>query len=424
MTSLQGLSLLVHHDATAFAGGAVAVLAELRIFRELAHANKVSLLVDTSSPKDFVEEARSYVDEVIAYDAGPLKSSAWRYLGVPILERMGLYMTRRRVQKILTRVARLISSYRVVHVHFSHLEPLLPELLGNNKPVFIKTVHDALYVCPLRSTPGTWLGLRCSGVWRDSSCYLDGLQLGLKYLARVPRNLARLRKLVGVISELYDAVIVPSKFLAEMMSPIPLRVKVIRNPAPLEAWRFREKINHGGYGKHTDYVLFLGRLSPEKGVRYLELVADKLKGLGIKLYVAGKGPLAEYLKKLQNKFNNIRFLGFVKGIEKYMLIFRARALLFPSVVAENMPMSIVEALTLGTPVVAYNLGGQAELVRESGGGFLVRPFDGEEFSETVISILDPKEEHEKSINAYDWAGVNLSPGTYAAKIMELLAGLV
>lgn len=422
------LSLLVHHDAaTALGGGEIAILTELQILKELGYVARLSLLtsINANLSRDFFKEAQNYIDEIIVYEAGFFRNLLWRYLGIPIVEEFITRQIHNRARMLLDKVVSLFFRYDIIHVHFSLIEPLLPVYLDHNKPIMIKTVHDALYVCPLRSIPGTWLGYRCNGVWQQGArCYLDGVRFGPKNLLRTMRNLARLKELVNVLSQLYDVVIVPSKFLARMLEPIIVDVMVIRNSVPLELWRFRERKGYIKPGRRGRYVLFLSRLSPEKGIEKLKAVALRLKRYGIDLYIAGKGPLVGYVERLAAKLDNVKFIGFVWGLEKYQLILGARALLFPSTVAENMPISIAEALTLGTPVVSYDLGGQAELVRESGGGVLAKPFDIDEFADSVIQLIDDRENLEKSLAGYNWAFINLSPMVYAEKIIGLIKRLI
>jgi len=112
-------------------------------------------------------------------------------------------------------------------------------------------------------------------------------------------------------------------------------------------------------------VVFVGRLSAEKGIKNL---AEAAKLLGeYEFVVAGSGPDADALKNI----GNVTMAGFLTGDELTELMANARALILPSVCYENCPLTILEAHALGVPVITMNSGGMAELVRDGITGTLV-----------------------------------------------------
>ena len=114
--------------------------------------------------------------------------------------------------------------------------------------------------------------------------------------------------------------------------------------------------------KKDDYILYYGRISQEKGI---EILIDNLPK-DINLIIAGKGPLED---KVKNK-SNINYVGFKTGDELNNLISKAKLTVYPSIWYENCPLSIVESIYLGTPVVATNQGGIPELVKDNVTGLL------------------------------------------------------
>ena len=131
-----------------------------------------------------------------------------------------------------------------------------------------------------------------------------------------------------------------------------------------------------------DYVLFFGRLSEEKGIDVL------LKAMpdDIKLIIAGTGPLADMIKKV-NK-SNISYVGFKSGDELKKLIQGARFSIYPSKWYENCPLSIFESITLGTPVIAANQGGNVELIDDGINGVLYENCNVEDLNSKITALYN------------------------------------
>ena len=113
------------------------------------------------------------------------------------------------------------------------------------------------------------------------------------------------------------------------------------------------------------YIVFVGRLSKEKGIENIAGAAKLLPQY--EFVIAGSGPDEDILKNIKN----VRLAGFLNGKELTDLMGRAKVLLLPSVCYENCPLSILEAHCMGVPVVTMNSGGMAELVKDGVTGTLV-----------------------------------------------------
>lgn len=105
--------------------------------------------------------------------------------------------------------------------------------------------------------------------------------------------------------------------------------------------------------------LYIGRLSEEKGISVL-LEAFSLNGL--KLTIAGAGPLEAKVKDYCRKYDNMRFAGILEKRQVQELLAASTALVFPSLWYETFGMVIIEAFAAGTPVIASDLGQMKELV--------------------------------------------------------------
>ena len=96
---------------------------------------------------------------------------------------------------------------------------------------------------------------------------------------------------------------------------------------------------------HQGYVLYVGRLSEEKGVDLLIHVAKQLPEISFK--IAGRGPQMDYLHRLAIDAPNVEFLGFRNQDELDALYRGACVLLLPSRVHEVFPLVLLEAMVRG-----------------------------------------------------------------------------
>lgn len=109
-------------------------------------------------------------------------------------------------------------------------------------------------------------------------------------------------------------------------------------------------------GEKEDYVLYFGRFSKEKGIETLIEACKQLPH--IQFIFAGSGPLEDKI----NAIDNIRNVGFQTGKDLEMLIRKARFSVYPSEWYENCPLSVMESIMYGTPVLGANIGGIPELI--------------------------------------------------------------
>ena len=136
-------------------------------------------------------------------------------------------------------------------------------------------------------------------------------------------------------------------------------------------------------GKDEGFVLYLGRLSPEKGVETL-LRAHAADNAAWRLVVAGTGPL---LEDLQSRFTLAEFTGHLTGKALETRLREASVVVVPSEWHENSPLSILEAMAHAKPIVASRIGGIPELVRDGETGLLFEPKNTQELSSRIRMLL-------------------------------------
>lgn len=142
-----------------------------------------------------------------------------------------------------------------------------------------------------------------------------------------------------------------------------------------------------GAGEH---VLYLGRLTEEKGVRLLMAAWDNvaaLGGLGMPLVLAGTGPLQEEVAQWARDREDVRYLGLRSKAECSELTARSAAVVAPSTWMETFGLVVVEAMAAGVPAVAAGHGSFVELVEDGVTGLLHRPGDPDSLAACLRRIV-------------------------------------
>ena len=126
-----------------------------------------------------------------------------------------------------------------------------------------------------------------------------------------------------------------------------------------------------GNGSKGGFV-YVGRLSPEKGLRTL-LEVWRMDPTLPSLKIIGTGPDEGLIQKASQSDSRIELLGKMPLDELLMVVGEAHALIMPSVWNETFGRTTVEAFAKGTPVIGSRIGGTAELIHEGRTGWLFEP---------------------------------------------------
>jgi glycosyltransferase involved in cell wall biosynthesis len=139
-------------------------------------------------------------------------------------------------------------------------------------------------------------------------------------------------------------------------------------------------------------IVFFGRLSGEKGLSNLLAAVRKSD---VQLTIVGDGPLQPVVKDAAAAHANVTYLGQLDFSELKAVIAHSRFSVVPSVWYENNPLSVVEAMALGTPVIASNIGGLPEMVKPNFNGYL---FDHDSIDNLALVM-----EQAMAIPSAEWA---------------------
>lgn len=277
-------------------------------------------------------------------------------------------------------VTRLIRDEKpdILHCHniYHQLTPSIINAAARLKTPVVLTLHDYKPVCPV------YLQIRNGKPCTE--CSDGGFEALLRHrcadgsLANSALLWAEARFHAAIGSyHRVDKFIAPSRFMRDAVVRRFGADKVVHIPNCIDTRRFEAS------GEDEHYVLFLGRLSPEKGVETL-LRAHAADNASWRLVIAGTGPL---LDELRSRYPLAEFAGHVSGDALNATIRRASLVVLPSECHENCPMSILEAMAYAKPVVASRIGGIPELVRHDATGFLFEPKNVLELSSHIKVLL-------------------------------------
>jgi glycosyltransferase involved in cell wall biosynthesis len=144
-----------------------------------------------------------------------------------------------------------------------------------------------------------------------------------------------------------------------------------------------------GVGPGGNYAIYVGRLSPEKGVETLLTAWSKLAGT-VPLKIIGDGPLRDVVLEASRNDDSIEWLGRRPSHEVHDALGQAAFAVVPSTVRETFGRVAIEAFATGTPVIAAHIGALAEVITE-GTGATFQPADADDLAEAVTEIIaDPQ----------------------------------
>lgn len=138
-----------------------------------------------------------------------------------------------------------------------------------------------------------------------------------------------------------------------------------------------------------DHYVFIGRISQEKGIETLIDACENISDS--KVFIFGEGPLFKSLKKRTEALDHIVWMGYKNRNEVFNYLEKAKALLFPSVWYEGFPMTIVEALAFGVPVITSNIGSQSEIIEDNVTGLHFEAGNANELQKRIKSFDDNPE---------------------------------
>lgn len=259
----------------------------------------------------------------------------------------------------------------IIHIHniYHQLSPSILDVAKKYKIPVVMHLHDYKLICPNYQL--FCRGQICEACKKDKyfncvyrRCFKNSLSQSL--LAALEMTIHH--KWLKIYKKNISLFIAPSNFMKNKVVEYgwdEKKIRVVYNSFSASLSASQEELRSK---KEGDYLFYFGRLSLEKGLSALIKAATLSKQ---NLKIAGVGPCYEDLKKLAISLNApVEFLGFKTGEKLKKLIMEARAVVLPSIWYENMPLSLLEALSLKTIVIASLQGGMPEIIKPGYNGLL------------------------------------------------------
>lgn len=315
-------------------------------------------------------------------------------------------------KEVRRKFTKLMDDFRpdVVHLNNIHtqLSPVIAKIAHERGARVVWTLHDTKLVCPCYTCTRDrqW----CEECFADKKAVikhrcmpggLPGAVIG--YFEISKWNKDRLQ-------EYTDLFLPPSQFMKDTVVKggyNPDKFRVLCNFIDVE------KCKNPSFEK-KDYYVYLGRVNEVKGVRTLCRAASQLP---YRLVIIGDGPLNEELRtKSEESGAPIEFKGQMQWDEFRPLLEGARFMVLPAEWSENNPLTVIEAQSLGTPVLGARIGGIPELIEEGVSGMTFRSGDVEDLKAKIRLMMEATFDY-RSLAESSQARYNSE--AYYEKLMEI-----
>ncbi|MGW4484138.1 glycosyltransferase [Amycolatopsis sp. NPDC004368] len=278
----------------------------------------------------------------------------------------------------------------VVHVHntFPLLSPSILAACADARVPVVATLHNYGLVCP----PGTLYrdGRICTDCVGGApvpavrhGCYRSSPVATLPMAANLVLNRSRWHSGVArffCISDAQRRLLVDAGMPASRMT---VKHNFVTDPG----------VRRTSEGSH---VLFLGRLTEEKGVPLLMAAWDRLDGaLGLPLVIAGTGPLSESVSEWAASRADVSYVGLQDKASCQALTAAAAAVVAPSAWLEAFGLVVVEAMAAGVPTVVPAHGAFEELISDGVTGLLHEPGSVTGLADALRDVVADPERNRK-----------------------------
>lgn len=263
----------------------------------------------------------------------------------------------------------------IIHLNniFYELSPSL--LLTIGKTPILMTVHDNQIVNPVSMLSGR-TGKECKKRTCGGCTNCVGLKGAIYEWIK--------RKIHRQLLKRVNLYITPSEYMKSLMEEAGFSpVKCI--PNGFQLYNASPLINNFK-------LLYIGRLSKEKGVEYLIQAMPQIlqKHPKTVLYIVGDGHETDNLKLLTTNLkiqNNVIFKPNIphEQIEDYYK--QASVVIVPSIYHDNLPTVCIEAMSVGRPLIGTKMGGIPELITDRVTGLLIEPKNSDQIAQAAIQLL-------------------------------------
>lgn len=319
--------------------------------------------------------------------------SKWKYFSL-LFKTVFNYKTYREVKKII-----VDKNIDIVHVHntLTLISPSIYYAAISCKIPVIQTIHNFRLLCP-----GATL-------FRDNHICEDCINHGL--ICAIRHNCYKNNKILTMACVINTKIHRHTGIFGKInyICLTPFNKSKLLNLKQINEKKVYIKPNFvTGAGdfvpaeQRENQYIFVGRIDKLKGIEIL-LKAWKLMGKNSpELIICGTGPMEDWCRQyiIKEQLTSVRMKGFVLNSEVKKIIAICKALLLPTKLYEGFPMSIVEAYSVGTPVITTNLGNSGYLVINGITGQKCDLNTPESIREAVLQIQTHKEIYATTYREY------------------------
>lgn len=199
-------------------------------------------------------------------------------------------------------------------------------------------------------------------------------------------SVKRKQRIVRTLMTAQKVIVLSQSWKSYFMKYLPEeKLAVIYNPAPFIADAYAAR------GNRTPKALFMGRLGDRKGIYDLLEAVKKIDVRRFELDIYGDGEVEKVRTIVEQAglSDIVRLCGWVGHSKVSDIYDNADFLVLPSY-AEGLPMSVLEAIGRGLPVISTDVGGIAEAVVDGENGFLIQPGDVDALAQRIRSLAEDK----------------------------------
>jgi glycosyltransferase involved in cell wall biosynthesis len=306
----------------------------------------------------------------------------------------------RALKKILDR------DYDVVHFHNISLVGGPGVLKMSQAPVTLYSIHEHWLFCPTHV------------LWKFKSRPCDKPQcFRCAIFSGKPPQFWRFTRLVADALSQVDCMLVPSQFTANKHREAGINAPICILPS---FSTIQPTAAEPATAPERPVFVFAGRLEKPKGIAALLEALSKRPDF--RLLVAGSGSMEDDMQRRFDSFENIHFLGLLPHDELKELLSGVTAAIVPCWGAEVFPLTVLEALSCGVPVIVRRSGGSAEAIESGGGGWI---YDHEEELLPLLDRIaaDPDQVNQKAKEALDNARCNFHIDSWMGSYFELITDI-
>lgn len=306
-------------------------------------------------------------------------------------------------------------------------------------PLLLRTpINYISFIIKLRNTDVVHLNpsLNSKSIYRDSFYALFTLIFGKKLLVywhgwdvNFEERIIKNKLLSFLFSKTLlkaNTTVVLGKIFEQKIKDLGFKNKIVIETGCFDDIYNNIKLPKELTGNKEIILLFLSRLEKEKGI-YIAIETLRIlnsKNAKYKLIITGNGSESENVKKYINSNDNIELVGHVSEEFKYSnLLLKSDILFFPTYYPEGMPLSIIEGISFGLPIISRPIGGIPDIVKNEN-GVITDSLEPKIFADIISDICNDKEKYHSISECNTKYAKKFEPKIVRERIYSYYTGLM